>query len=83
MVVLQNGLAAVTRVNALHEPRSSVGACTQSLGNIVHVLIEHRACGPVDNATGAAITVDLSISTCLDSVCADSAKRGKNDGQSK
>ena len=70
VVVFKNGLAAVTRVNALHEARSGVGAGTQSPRDVVHVLIEHCACCPVDNAAGATVAVDLSISACLDGVCA-------------
>ena len=70
VVVFKNGMAAVTWVNALHETRSGVGAGTQSPGDVVHVLIEHCACCPVDNAAGTTVAVDLPISACLDGVCA-------------
>ena len=79
VVVFKNGLAAVTRVNALHEARSGVGAGTQSPRDVVHVLIEHCARCPVDNAAGATVTVDLSISACLDGVCAYGSEGRKEE----
>ena len=82
VMIFKNRLAAVVGVDALHEARSGVRALAESDRDILHVLIEHGACGPVNDAAGAAIAIDLP-GNAFYGLGINGGERGKNERQSE